>query len=223
MFEEFFVGGADHDGVCVTHHSDQHVQQQNGNQDLEEDKHHLRHGGIGTLVKFVILGNCLSLDSLDMNKFIFCYLIFTKGHVKQSDPCCHVVGVHALVIRALHDEVEGLREAEEEDGVDDREGEHVSSDHGENHRHKWSRQLNGSAYLIIVNHKLLSMLMLNVTLQKTLNKTRTLGQRTPGGTPRPAGSGGSRTPPHTSQVYRYQMIKIKDCFKKTHSSGFCLV
>ena len=141
MFEEFFVGGADHDGVCVTHHSDQHVQQQNGNQDLEEDKNHLRHGGIGTLVKFVILGNCLSLDSLDMNKFIFCYLIFTKGHVKQSDPCCHVVGVHALVIRALHDEVEGLREAEEEDDVDDREGEHVSSDHGEDHGDKGPGQL----------------------------------------------------------------------------------
>ena len=59
--------------------------------------------------------------------------------MKQSDPCCHVVGVHALVIRALHDEVEGLREAEEEDDVDDGEGEHVSGDHGKDHRNKWTR------------------------------------------------------------------------------------
>ena len=34
-----------------------------------------------------------------------------------------------------------LRESEEEDDVDDGEGEHVARDHGEDHRHKGSRQL----------------------------------------------------------------------------------
>ena len=34
-----------------------------------------------------------------------------------------------------------LWESEEEDDVDDGEGEHVARDHGEDHRHKGSRQL----------------------------------------------------------------------------------
>lgn len=49
------------------------------------------------------------------------------------------MSVHSLLIRALHDEVERLGEAEEEDDVDDGEGEHVSGDHGEDHRDKWTR------------------------------------------------------------------------------------
>ena len=55
LFEELLVGCADHNGVGVSHHGDQHVQQQDGNQDLEKDKHHLGHRGVGTLIKFVIL------------------------------------------------------------------------------------------------------------------------------------------------------------------------
>ena len=43
LFKELLVGGADHDGVGVSHHGDQHVQQQDGNQDLEKDKNHLGH------------------------------------------------------------------------------------------------------------------------------------------------------------------------------------
>ena len=55
LFKELLIRGADDDSIGVTHHSDQHVQQQDGNQDLEKDKHHLGHGGVGTLVQFVIL------------------------------------------------------------------------------------------------------------------------------------------------------------------------
>ena len=54
------------------------------------------------------------------------------------------MSVHSLVICALHDKVERLGEAKEEDDVDDGEGEHVSGDHGEDHRNKWTRQLYGS-------------------------------------------------------------------------------
>ena len=58
--------------------------------------------------------------------------------MEQSNPCCHIIGVHSLLIRALHDEVECLGEAEQEDDVDDGEGEHVTCDHGEDHCDKWT-------------------------------------------------------------------------------------
>ena len=58
--------------------------------------------------------------------------------MEQSNPCCHIIGVHSLFIRALHDEVECLGEAEQEDDVDDGEGEHVTCDHGEDHCDKWT-------------------------------------------------------------------------------------
>ena len=64
--------------------------------------------------------------------------------MEQGDPCCHVIGVHSLFICALHDEVECLGEAKEENDVDDGEGEHVTGDHGKDHRNKWTRQLYGS-------------------------------------------------------------------------------
>ena len=47
------------------------------------------------------------------------YLILAKGHVEECDPGCVVVGVQTFVVHRLHDEVECLREAEEEDDVDD--------------------------------------------------------------------------------------------------------
>ena len=60
------------------------------------------------------------------------------------------MGVHSLVIRALHDKVERLGEAKEEDDVDDGEGEHVSGDHGKDHRNKWTRELYGSIFRGII-------------------------------------------------------------------------
>ena len=65
--------------------------------------------------------------------------------MEESDPGGHVASVHALLVCALHHEVECLGEPEQEDDVDDGEGEHVARDHGEDHCHEWSRQLDGSA------------------------------------------------------------------------------
>ena len=77
----------------------------------------------------------------------------------------HPGGVVAPVqvpLQALHDEVEGLeqenvldinyywlinsclREAKEEDDVDDGEGEHVPGDHGEDHGHEGPGELDGT-------------------------------------------------------------------------------
>ena len=64
--------------------------------------------------------------------------------MEQGNPCCHIVCIHPLCISALHDEVECLGETKQEDDVDDGEGEHVSCDHGEDHRNKRTRQLYGS-------------------------------------------------------------------------------
>ena len=57
-------------------------------------------------------------------------------------------GVVALVVLArvlgrLLQCVEGLGEPEQDDDVDDAEGEHVSRDHAEDHRHEGSGQLDG--------------------------------------------------------------------------------
>ena len=65
--------------------------------------------------------------------------------MEEGNPGGHVARVHALLVRGLHHEVEGLGEPEQEDDVDDGEGEHVARDHREDHRHEWSRQLDGSA------------------------------------------------------------------------------
>ena len=61
------------------------------------------------------------------------HLILAKGHVEERNPCSVVFGVKTILVHRLHDEVECLGEPKEEDDVDDREGEHVSSDHGEDH------------------------------------------------------------------------------------------
>lgn len=45
------------------------------------------------------------------------------------------------VIITFVQEVEGLREAKQHDGVDDAEGEHVACDHAVDHRHERTRQL----------------------------------------------------------------------------------
>ena len=67
-------------------------------------------------------------------------LILAKGHVEEGNPCGVVLGVWTILVYRLHDEVECLREPKEEDDVDDREGEHVSSDHGEDHGDERPRQ-----------------------------------------------------------------------------------
>ena len=63
--------------------------------------------------------------------------------MEESDPGGHVASVHALLVCALHHEVECLGEPEQEDDVDDGECEHVSCDHGEYHGHKRSGQFDG--------------------------------------------------------------------------------
>ena len=125
LFEELLVGGVDDDGVGVTHHGNQHVEQQDRDEDLEEDEDYPGHAGVRRLVELIIL-------------------VLAQGHVEQRYPGGHVAGVHPLLVRALHDVVEGLREAKQEDDVDDGEGEHVSGDHGEYHGHKGSSQFDGS-------------------------------------------------------------------------------
>ena len=60
--------------------------------------------------------------------------------MEECDPGGVVVGVQTLVVHRLHDEVECLRKPKKEDDVDDREGEHVSSDHGEDHGDKRAGQ-----------------------------------------------------------------------------------
>lgn len=42
------------------------------------------------------------------------------------------------------EEEEGLREGQEHDGINDGEGEHVTSDHAINHRDEWPSQSNSS-------------------------------------------------------------------------------
>lgn len=44
----------------------------------------------------------------------------------------------------LVEEVEGLREAAQDNGIDDAKGEHVASDHRVDHGHKGSSEANGS-------------------------------------------------------------------------------
>ena len=67
--------------------------------------------------------------SIYILKFCLCYLILAEGHVEERHPGCVVLLEQLALVVSLHDEVKGLREAEEEDDIDDREGEHVSSDH----------------------------------------------------------------------------------------------
>ncbi len=47
----FFVD----DGVGVSHHGDQHVEKENWDENLKENKHRLRHAGVCTLAQFVVL------------------------------------------------------------------------------------------------------------------------------------------------------------------------
>ena len=82
---------------------------------------------------------------LTIKRILFPHLILPKRHVEESNPGGHVASVHALLVCALHHEVECLGEPEQEDDVDDGESEHVARDHREDHCHEWPRQLDSSA------------------------------------------------------------------------------
>ena len=60
--------------------------------------------------------------------------------MEQGDPGGGVGGVHVVLLPVLQHEEERLGETEEEDDVDDRECEHISGDHGEDHGNEWSSQ-----------------------------------------------------------------------------------
>ena len=50
-----FVRSFYDDGVSIAHHGDQHVEKQDGDQDLEENEDGLRHGGVVALLDVFIL------------------------------------------------------------------------------------------------------------------------------------------------------------------------
>ena len=55
LFEELLVRGADHDGVGVAHHGNQHVEQEDWDENLEHHKGELGHLGVLALSKHGIL------------------------------------------------------------------------------------------------------------------------------------------------------------------------
>ena len=107
-----------------------------------------------------------------------CHLVLAKCHVEESHPGGVVRGVQALVVHRLHDEVEGLREPEEEDDVDDREGEHVSRDHGEDHGDKGPGQLDRPE-----KQGLCGLKIQTPTLQRRAGRTSNQEQQRPKVTP----------------------------------------
>ena len=54
-FEELLLSGLDNDPVGVAHHGDQHVEEEDGDEDLEEDKDNLGHPGVGRVAQQVIV------------------------------------------------------------------------------------------------------------------------------------------------------------------------
>lgn len=74
------------------------------------------------------------------------YIIIAQGGLEEGHPGARICIEHGrLHLRmTLVEEVEGLREAAQYNGIDDAEGEHVASDHGVDHGHKGSSQANGS-------------------------------------------------------------------------------
>ena len=72
------------------------------------------------------------------------YTVLSQGHVKQSNPCGVISLKQPWGVNALLEEIEGLGESKQDDDVDDGEGEHVSSDHAEDHGHKRPGQLDGT-------------------------------------------------------------------------------
>ena len=85
------------------------------------------------------------------------HVIVAKRHVEERHPRgapSVELAVFVWCGAALVKEVEGLREAQQHDAVDDGEGEHVSGYHLIDHHHERTSQLQGTAgkYKIIINH-----------------------------------------------------------------------
>ena len=53
--QELLLGRLDDDAVCVAHHGDQHVEQEDGDQDLKHHEGEFRHLGVLALSKHGIL------------------------------------------------------------------------------------------------------------------------------------------------------------------------
>ena len=84
---------------------------------MEENKDGFCHRLIRTLAEVFVLKQLVMKTQGGPERKS--YLILAKGHVEECDPGGVVVGVQTFVVHRLHDEVECLREAEEEDDVDD--------------------------------------------------------------------------------------------------------
>ena len=63
LLEELFLWLLNNNSVSIAHHGYQHVQQEDGDQDLEQHKHSLRHCRVGTRVKIIILENVWKMIS----------------------------------------------------------------------------------------------------------------------------------------------------------------
>ena len=57
LFEKLLLRLFDDGGVSVAHHGNQHVEEEDGDQDLKEDEDHLGHVGVVALPEQVILPN----------------------------------------------------------------------------------------------------------------------------------------------------------------------
>ena len=55
LFHEFLLALLDDERVGVAHHGDQHVEEENGDEDLKENKHRLRHTRVNTFAQFIVL------------------------------------------------------------------------------------------------------------------------------------------------------------------------
>ena len=55
LLQELLLRLLNHDGVGVAHHGNQHVEEQDWDEDLENDKDQLCHGLVWTVPKFFIL------------------------------------------------------------------------------------------------------------------------------------------------------------------------
>ena len=72
------------------------------------------------------------------------YRVFAQSHVEEANPGGVILAVESGVLQGLLHEEERLGEAKQDDDVDHAEGEHVSRDHAEYHRHERSGQFDGS-------------------------------------------------------------------------------
>lgn len=74
------------------------------------------------------------------------YIVIAQCGLEERHPGARVGIKHGRLHlgMSLVEEVEGLGEAAQNNGIDDAKGEHVTSDHGIYHGHKGSGQANGA-------------------------------------------------------------------------------